>query len=341
MEIDLRRLVIHELVKSAEAVDAQLYLSETLVEVEDRSYELVSRLHRTFESKSDILLGNLSSPEDNLFPGYFEQWRQSAGTSDTFLQFSRETMQTLQLGLQGVVGAKGGYLVYAEYVAEDIPMLGLFLVRDTEGLIFRRLDQRAGFDLDSVTYLDTNRLAMAARIRLDGSLDRGYQAQLIKHNRSQATISEYFLNWVGLERTESSRELTESFLDIVEHLPLPYDEAAGREMKPAEFQKEVVRYALSTPGQSIELDRFEENFYGKEHPAQSYLAEQGLPFSDGFRVDANTLRSHHRIKAYTQGVSLSFDRQQLLDGTIRVEAGKVIIDLPDLADQIDDQAAGE
>ena len=338
MEIDLRRLVIHELVKSAESVDAQLYLSETLVEIEDRSYELVRRLHRTFESKSDILLGNLSSPEDNLFPGYFEQWRQSAGTADTFLQFSRETMQTLQLGLQGVVGAKGGYLVYAEYVAEAIPMLGLFLVRDTEGLIFRRLDQRAGFDLESVTYLDTNRLAMAARVRLDGSLTRGYQAQLIKHNRSQATISEYFLNWIGLERTESSRELTENFLEIVEHLPLPYDEDAGREMNPAEFQKEVVRYALSTPGQAIELDQFEANFYGKEHPAKNYLSEHGLSFNDGFRVDANTLRKHHRIKAYTQGVSLSFDRQQLLDGTIRVEAGKVIIDLPDLADQIDDQA---
>jgi nucleoid-associated protein len=338
MEIELRRLVIHELVKTAESVDAQLYLSETLVEVEDRSDELVRRLHRTFEGKSDILLGQLSSPEDNLFPAYFENWRASSGGDEPFLQFSRDTMQTLQLGLQGVVGAKGGYLVYAEYVAEAIPMLGLFLVRDTEGLIFRRLDQRAGFDLEAVTYLDTNRLAMAARIRLDGSLTKGYQAQLIKHNRSQATISEYFLNWIGLDRTESSRELTESFLDVVEHLPLPYDADAGREMEPAEFQKEVVRYALSAPGQSIELDQFEANFYGSDRPAQNYLAEQGLAFQDGFRVDANTLRRHNRIKAYDNGVSLSFNREHLQDGTVRVEAGKIIIDLPELADQIDDQA---
>jgi nucleoid-associated protein YejK len=338
MEIELRRLVIHELVKTAESVDAQLYLSETLVAVEDRSFELVRRLHRTFEGKSDILLGQLSSPEDNLFPAYFENWRQSSGGDEPFLQFSRDTMQTLQLGLQGVVGAKGGYWVYAEYVAEAIPMLGLFLVRDTEGLIFRRLDQRAGFDLEAVTYLDTNRLAMAARIRLDGSLAKGYQAQLIKHNRSQATISEYFLNWIGLDRTESSRELTENFLDVVEHLPLPYDADAGREMDPAQFQKEVVRYALSAPGQSIELDQFEANFYGSDRPAQNYLSEQGLDFQDGFRVDANTLRRHNRIKVYDNGVSLSFNREHLQDGTVRVEAGKIIIDLPELADQIDDQA---
>lgn len=337
MEIDLRRLVIHELVKSAESVDAQVYLSETTVEIEERSLDLVRRLHRTFESKSDIMLGRLSSPEDNLFPGFFEQWRRTPASAEAFLLFSRDTMQTLQLGLQGIVGAKGGYLVYAEYLAEEIPMLGLFLVRDTEGLIFRRLDQRAGFDLDSVTYLDTNRLAMAARIRLDGSLDKGYHTQLIKHNRSQSSISEYFINWIGLDRTDSSRELTENFLEIVEHLPLPYDADAGREMKPAEFQKEVVRYALASPGQSIELDRFEANFYGDEHPAQAYLSEQGVDFNDGFRVDANTLRKHNRLRAYAAGVSLSFAREQLRDGTIRVEAGKVIIDLPELADQLDDQ----
>lgn len=338
MNITLRHLIIHELEKSADAIDAELFLSESLTGIDERGIELVGRLHRTFESKSDVLLGKLSSPEDHLFPGFFEHWMQENRATEAFLQFSRETMQTLQLGLQGVVGAKGGYLVYADYVAEDIPMLGLFFVRDTEGLIFRRLQERAGFDLDAVTYLDTNRLAMAARIRLDGSVDRGYQAQLIKHNRSQSTISEYFINWIGLEKTDSSKELTENFLDIVEHLPLPYDENAGREMKPEEFQKEVVTYALSSPGQSIELEQFESRFYGEERPATHYLSEQGVDFTDGFRVDANTLRKHNRLRAYAAGISLSYDKQHIRDGVIRVEGSRIIIDLPELAEEIEDNS---
>ena len=337
MEI-LRHLIIHELRKTADSSEAHLLLSETAAPRDERANMLVGKLHHTFESKNDILQGFLSPPEDALFPGYFQHWVETGMRGEGFVQFTRDSMQALQLALQGVTGAKGGYLVFADYGEDEGRTLGIFLVRDTEGLIFRHESERDAFTLDDVTYLDTQRLAMACRIQLHRLQDGGRNVQLIKHAKSQATISEYFINWIGLERPESSRELTDTFMEVVEHLPLPMNEETGQPMSSHQFQKEALSFALKSPQQTLEVKDFEANFYGEgQHPVQEFLQNNELEMDQSFRVDNNALRRHYNYRATVNGLSISFNRDHLADGDIRIEGQRIIIDLPELVEKLEDQ----
>ncbi|MCB0585038.1 MAG: nucleoid-associated protein, partial [Phaeodactylibacter sp.] len=263
-EILVHHLIIHELEKEPEHIEARLFLAEAATPLDSRADLLVEKLNHTFLQKEDILHGYLSAPGDALFPGYFQHLVDEQLTEEAFIAFSRDTMNALQLNLQGVVGAKGGYLVYALYEVENTRMLGLFLVRDTEGLAFRKEgEDAAAFLLDTVTYLNTDKLAMACRIHINRFEEgQGRFVELIKHARSQKEISEYFVNWIGLERPESSKTLTQSFLQMVEELPMPVDESTGEKMEEGRFREKVLNFAMQSPQKTINLEHFGQELYG-------------------------------------------------------------------------------
>ena len=136
----IHRLAIHELEKAADESGARVFLSSQCTPIDEEAQALVDKLHDTFVRKSDTLQGYLSPPEDALFPGYFQLLLENGlEQADAFLNFTRDTMNALQLSLQGVLGAKGGYLVYADYTDEATQerAIGIFLVRDTDGLSFQ------------------------------------------------------------------------------------------------------------------------------------------------------------------------------------------------------------
>ncbi len=335
-ELKLHHLVVHELQKQAEQTEVQLVLSESLATEEEHAHSLIDHLDQTFESKSDILQGYLSPPEDALFPGYFQHWVEQGMMEDRYLEFTRQSMEALQNHLTGVIGAKGGYLVFADYSREGHRMLGIYLVRDTEGLIFRQQTDQAGFSLEAVTYLNINRLAMACRIQLDRLQDGGRNVQFIKHARSQANISQYFTDWVGLERPQTSRVLTDTFLEVVENLPLPTDQETGQAMTESQFQEEVRNFALRSPQQTIELSSFDNTFYGTQPTLQTYIEENEVELDNSFRIDNNTLRRHNQLRASAGGINISFSREHLASGEVSIEGGRIVINAMHLVEKIED-----
>ncbi|WP_020535217.1 nucleoid-associated protein [Lewinella cohaerens] len=108
MTMTLHQLAIHELVKNADSNEAELRLSDNLLLIDEKAEELIGKLNKTFVQKNEVLNGHLAAPEDALFPGYFHLLEEDKFSPEAFLQFSRDSMQALQLSLQGIVGAKGG-----------------------------------------------------------------------------------------------------------------------------------------------------------------------------------------------------------------------------------------
>jgi len=333
--MELHHLIVHELIKAPEENEARLFLSLACMPPEERAHQLIHKLNQTFEQKSDTLLGYFSSPGDALFPGYFQILHDSGYTKEGFQQFSRETMQALQLSLQGVTGAKGGYLVYADYTIEEDRQLGIFLVRDTEGILFDKDDAHRSFGLKTITYLNTDKLAMAGRINI-AKFQSGQARclELIKHASSQRTISEYFTNWIGLDRPESSRDLTQSFLSMVEQLPPPVDEETGAPMEAAVFQDQVREYAMSAPQHTISIKEFDQTFYKDEPKAQSFIQEQALPLEDDFRFDQGTLKRHFQHRISANGMSLQFSRRDLAEGRVSLEGDQIVINDPEMAEKL-------
>ena len=335
-EILLHHLIIHELEKEPEHIEARLFLAEATTPLDSRAGLLVEKLNGTFLQKEDILHGYLSPPGDALFPGYFQHLVEEGLTEEAFIAFSRDTMDALQQNLQGIVGAKGGYLVYSLYEVEATRMLGIFLVRDTEGLAFRKEgEDAAAFLLDTVTYLNTDKLAMACRIHLNRFEEgEGRFVELIKHARSQKEISEYFVSWIGLELPESSKTLTQSFLQMVEELPMPVDESTGEQMEEGRFREKVLNFAMQSPQKTINLEHFGQELYGDPEATKPFLQDKEVGLDNEFRFDRNTMKQFYNYKANAEGIYIYFNRNHLNHQQVRIEGDTVIISSPELAEQI-------
>lgn len=326
MVLDLHQIIIHELEKEAEANEVQLHLAEAVQPLDERSRDLAERLNGAFTGKMDVLQGYLSTPEDALFPGYFQEWLDSDESEAAFVEFSRHTMEALKVALEGVVGAKGGYLIYADYTYFDSHYLGIFLVRNTEGIVFQKTEQASRFFLELITYLNIEKLALACRIQID-AFRQGEQrcVELIKHAKSQKAISDYFINWIGLDQAESSKKLTSTFLEVVNHLPLPTDEESGQTLTEGEFREKVMNFALESPRQTIQLEQFDKAFYGDQQPTKQYMEENEVELDQSFRFDENTLRKFYNGRVFADGIALSFNRSHFQRGQIEIEGDSVVI----------------
>ncbi|MEM1357822.1 MAG: nucleoid-associated protein [Bacteroidota bacterium] len=329
----VHHLIVHELKKQPEAAEAELILSKAPLPITEQAIELIARLDQIFERKNDLLQGFLAAPDESLFPAYYESWLMEGRDRNNFLTFSNDTMQVLRQSLQGVIGAKGGYLLYADYTMEEQRMLGIFMIRDTPGMIF--VEEEEALKLHTTQYLDVDHMAMAVRL-LSG---KGRNVQLIRHARTQSSISQYFTDWVGLDRPETSAELTHNFLEMVEELPIPKDKETGYAMNEGEFEKALVKYAAKQPQQTIRVKEFDEFFYGNEKPLQEMLADGDGSLDEGFRVDKRSLRKQFYLRAGFGGLSVTCTKDHFRAGQIEVDeaAGTITIRSDELASLLLDQ----
>lgn len=336
MTIQLQHLAVHELVKQPESPEVSIHLSEQLTPMDEKATELVAKLHRASIQKNDVLNGRLSAPEDALFPGYYELLRTDGFGAEAFLQFSKESTQALQLSLQGITGAKGGYLVYAYYYPGDMdvvnPELGIFLVRDANGLLFQSA-ANGTYELHPATYLDIDRMALACRIK-KAPAGKQPEVEVIKHARTQKEISDYFLSWLAVESSVSNRDLTQQFLEAVASVALPTDEETGETVDAGAFREQVANFAMKSPGKTISIPAFEEKFYGESQPLQQYFSDNQMEMQNEFRLDRQSVRDYHFHKFKGKGYYFGCKHAFLLSGEVSVEGNKVIIDNPDLAEQL-------
>lgn len=336
-QLIVHNLIVHELRKQPEMAEAELFLSPVSLPVTEQSVELIGKLDETFERKSDLLQGFLMEPDEGLFPAYYQNWLEAGRKRPGFVDFSRNSMDVLRDKLQGVVGAKGGYLLFADYTIEEQRILGIFMIRTTEGLVFEEeeTENETSLRLRTTAYLDLQNMAMAARL-LAG---KGRNVQMIRHARSQSSISQYFTDWVGIDRAETSSELTRSFLDLVEELPVPKDRETGFAMNDGDFEKSLVKYAAKAPQQTIRAEDFDAHFYGNEKPLQDMLADRESALDDGFRVDRKALRNQFYLRAGVGGVSITCTKDHFRNGSIHIDeaSGKITINSEELASLLLDQ----
>ncbi|MCP9236736.1 nucleoid-associated protein [Lewinella sp. JB7] len=334
-QLIVHHLIVHELKKQPEMAEADLLLSSQALPITELATDLIGRLDQTFERKSDLLQGFLIEPDEGLFPAYYQNWLEDGRRREAFVDFSRNAVTALKDNLQGVVGAKGGYLLFADYSIDEQRMLGIYMIRNTEGMVFTEEETDESLRLHTIAYLDIQHMAMAARL-LAGP---GRNVQMIRHARTQSSISQYFTDWVGIDRAETSSELTHSFLEMVEELPVPKDRETGFAMNEGDFEKALVKYAAKAPQQTIRVQDFDQHFYGNDKPLQDMLAEQNSPLDQGFRVDRKALRNQFYLRAGVGGISITCTKDHFRNGQIHVDeaSGKITINSEELASLLLDQ----
>jgi hypothetical protein len=102
--------------------------------------------------KSDTLQAYLSSPEDALFPGYLQLLVEERLSEEAFLQFQSRYDERPTASPAGSSGCQRRISGVCRYTEMDRRVLSIFLVRDTEGIVFKKEKEQASFVLNDVTY---------------------------------------------------------------------------------------------------------------------------------------------------------------------------------------------
>ena len=305
--MNLTRAIIHEILKQPKVIGANSFLSESLLQVNQNTIRLAQNLNNTF-SKDDNSYGNFRV-SDNLFYDDF-LLHQSSLNDESFLDFTRNAISQLTDSIRNILFAKGGFFVFCEYDFNTIRFIGVYLVRDVEGVLFNKDDVNRTFQINQVRYLDTNKLAMGARINIEKLTNNDHNHVTLIRN-GLADISEYFVDWIGISQPESNVDFTNKLFQIVSSIERPINPETGQQYDLNEFREVTYNLIKSSPNRVVNLRDLSNSFFGDDNRLIDYAESNGYELDHEFRYDGRALNKFKRINANRDGIRLSFARGDL------------------------------
>lgn len=342
MPFNLNKIIIHEIQKDQGANEIDEFLSQESLDFSKATSFVAETLNRSF-TKNNIYKGEfLPSSPQTVFRNYFETYMAEERTDADFCHFTRQVVHDLTVRLEDVTQAKGGYLVCTEYYTNDQTFLSIFLVRDTDRVLFNRNAATHSFSVQMTENVDTDKLAMACRINLPNYQQnpQGY-LQFIRNH--QAEVSQYFINWINAAQSTSSRDHTMNFVKLIEQVGTGFDEDGQQYKDPDEFHKDLSNYIKNTPGRLINLDDISQRFYQAEEFLQNFVDEHDINIDTEFTAHSTSLRRLNRFDFKYSSLQLKFSHGDWERETVRIIDDQVIINSTDLAQKIQQEMtdAGE
>ena len=332
--MNLQKLVIHEIQKEAQSTGAALFLSEQVQDVSEsrpqRLHEKLAAALSTGNSKVDYAVF-LESEE---FPFRLHQYLESEQTEDDFIEFSRVVTSNLKDQIMNIPAAKGGYLIFSDYVSQQKQYVAVFLVRNTTGDIFRHAEDF--LRIDEVIYADTSKLAMACRINVPVFLGESGKPLLLINRRSQE-VSEYFSRWLGASDKESSEEYSELLYKIISNLPPPQKPNSADSFTIDETRKRVFELIKVEANGIANLNTISEVVYGNPTTISHYIEKFGIEIPTEFKTYPNSMKKFVQVRVNRDGILLQMSRGDLSRVSFGENQDTVIITSRALADDLRQQ----
>lgn len=326
----VKQAIIHEIKKKEKETKGSHDVSNSVLMLDNRVVEMLAELDGRYISLSQSR--GVFSSYKGLFPGTFQHFltdRSEVG----FVEFTH--MATLQLvpHIEKEAPAKGGYLIFVEY-EKGADFVAVFFVRHKTGGSIARDDSKKCYVINGSTYIDVDRLAMAARINV-GEYEKGASGKrYISFINRKNVDSKYFTSWICTEQLRSDKEDTQFFKKILMSVPRPIDED-GTEIPTLEHLNRVYSYIKLIPkGERVDLKAIGEHFYGDPDILTGYADQNDIPINHDFRADATVLKQFVKIKVKADGIALDFPLSHIDDQTVKISGNRIIIESESLVNQI-------
>jgi nucleoid-associated protein len=334
--MNIHQVIIHELQKQGGRTGARLRSSNSTLDCQNQEViNLVAELNNRYKNRNENY-GIFDAQNQTRFHGEFGSYIAEPH-DDAFIAFTRNVSNDLREKVDTVAPAKGGYLVFAHY-SDHRSFLGVFLIRDTQGVILRRNSQVRTFDIGKVEHIDFEKMAMACRINLElFNANAGRYLSFI--NKKSDTISKYFTSWISTTDTESNREDTLYLYKILKNQEPPLD-SEGRRYDQEIFFDQVYRY-INTIERQINLRDLGQKFFGDEFVLIQYAHANQIPINTEFKAHPTVLKRFIQIRVKADQIELAFSHTHY-KSTVRVAGtDQVIITSESLVRAIHQQVRGD
>ena len=312
----INSIVIHEVIKEANTTDAEVYLSEELLDITNPHItKIVATLEDSFRKKT--LKRAKFSPE-----GFQEEVADF--TNYDLIEISKALTTKLKNNIQGISPSKGGYLIFTEF-ENNHNFLGVFLVRNTDGT--KLTQQGNSWDLNSTQYLNVEHFAMGAQINLTvlASLSEDRYIALVRGNTD---ISSYFEHWIGIDDSKQENKDAEALYEISNLIDLPTDVSRD------ELKKKIHEFARSRPSKTINLRELSQFLYEDENKIPEYCADNNIDIDGEFKLTGKNLSKFYKVSVKADNIELSAPRSSFNPDMIEINGDRVIINSSALVEQL-------
>jgi nucleoid-associated protein YejK len=327
----IEHVIIHEIKKKSREVGAKVLISNSCLDVtEPIISKLVEDLNDRYANKSETY-GVFDSKNETRFQEEFIAY-QTSPSLETFTEFTKKTTRSLREKIDSIAPAKGGYLVFAKY-NHYRDYIGVFLVRNTDGLSFKRNSSTRNYSIKKAMHIDFEKMAMACRINLI-AYSNNETRYLNFINKKSDAMSLYFMSWISSTDNESDESDTIHLYSILKQIPTPNDENGESQTKEV-FLEKIYRH-IQSAGKKVNIHEIGRLFYNDENKISNYAASNDLRITTEFKAHKTVLRKFIQIRARANNIELSFPKD-LLNSVIRIpdnNPNQIIIDSPELAEKI-------
>jgi nucleoid-associated protein YejK len=264
---------------------------ETLDVTDEKTISLVEELNSCF--KTNITYGVFAeSKGEESFKSEFDGYQKAKNKHDRFIYMSKTTINMLFNRVDTLPTAKGGYLAFVDYVDQfQKHFFSVFLIRDKAGKTFKQ--GKNGITIGEVIHADTDNLAMACRINI-----KKYQTHDPKTNDTylgfisvkQSETSNYFLQWVGVERKKRNTEDSKSLVKILNNITPPDDED-GTPMNQEDFCSRAFFAIKAYKPNEVDLMALSKTLFGEKSVIVEYATSHDIEISTGFVADMKTVKN--------------------------------------------------
>lgn len=334
MAINLLKLIIHKIIKEPNETDFDVEYSNACLDVtEPRRLELAETLAESLR-KPRIKTEYGGIDPDVRFAQLLEEFIDGGESSDdvsgdekSFVHFTKNAVQVLFEEVKGIPAARGGYLVFLEYIEYQVHYVAVSLVRDTTGTVFTPSGE--SLDINATIIADTAKLAMACKINI-GKFRNNAPDCLMMINKKTPEVSVYFSKWLGSNDRENNINFTDRLREVIQSTPPPHskDETKDEEnpFSTDEALEAVFENYQSSTEKVVNLHVLSKIIYGDEDYLIDQAQKQNIDLPVEFKPHSVEMKRFVEVNVKSGGVTLKFSRGDFETKKVRLGPdGKTVI----------------
>jgi len=321
--MQVKRLIIHELIKEAQSDDVQYKSSSNLVAINDGITKLAENIHVSFEQSITKYSKFDTSKTTNAVYRNIDKYLKTDDTDEQFITFSKTSLGDLTTLIKREPFATGGFYLFIDYIENGFNFISIIIVRNKDA--FNIQWNGADFNVGETENINIEKLAMGFRINcglyLDDDDSRNYLA-LISHQGD--VLSRYFTTWVNAAYIIDNRTNTRQLIGVIKEIGAPVDYDS-----PDDFERNVYEWIdayKKANKNAINVDALSDAFYGSRTYIRDYAQDNlGKEIDPIFKVSADELKKLIRFKATAKGISVSIDIERFRKEEVVLSEGMLII----------------
>lgn len=330
--MELRKAIIH-LIDKDQGQDPRLDKSAEALVIDENSRALCERLNDAFKKDEKVLKTEFLE-SSNIFQTRLKAFSEES-SMDNFLEFADRSLYRMTDLMAGNNFATGGYFVYMEYSYRNMDYLAVFMVRDSEELIFKKTESN-NFEVNTTTIVDTSKLAMAVRVNYPSFLRN--ETRYLHYTKRQQHQSDYFIHWIEADMAQKSDDDTRALLRIIDSL-LPTDLPVlpdTEEPYTTEQFRNTLYDLINSSGRLVRLSDLSNTFWDNPNFLSEKAEEAGIEINYEFQASISILRQLKKYELKAGKIKISFSKAD--KDSFRVRQGdenQLVIESKELREKFD------